>query len=107
MTITNLQKHVLSEAGARPLSRDDIARLIQSGIYAGRQEAFEYAAQCFDGCRPFNWVSADGYANGMNVAAELRYMAFEVAEWVKSERERIARTDENEGSEIEQWAGAA
>lgn len=42
-----------------------------------QQECLKEAAKRFEGSLPFNWVCADGYANGFDVAGELRFMAQE------------------------------
>lgn len=50
-----------------------------------QQEAFLEAALRFEGVVPFNWVAADGYSNGLNIGAELRYMSYELKKEGKSE----------------------
>ena len=42
-----------------------------------KRYALEEAADRFEGTLPFNWVCADGYANGFDVGGELRFMAQE------------------------------
>jgi hypothetical protein len=43
-----------------------------------QQECLKQAAERFEGAQPFSWVMADGYANGFDIAGELRYMANEI-----------------------------
>jgi len=109
MTITNLQKQVLMHMptdgkgvtaaqlhhkiyGIKPSCgsplADQLTRSMMALAHAGYLK------------RPSNLkgVLAGGYGYTMTTQG---------AEWVKAERERIARAAENEGSEIEPWAGAA
>lgn len=43
------------------------------------------AAQIFRGEVPFNFVAADGYSNGFDVASELDYMAYELLKGLEKE----------------------
>ena len=65
-------------AQASPISH----RWSELGIYAmvsfAQEQALLRAAAIFDGTLAFNWVCADGYSNGDDVACELRYMAMEL-----------------------------
>ena len=56
------------------ISAIDFAR---SAWYAAIAHGLEEAAERFEGTLAFNWVAADGYANGADVGSELRYMAQE------------------------------
>lgn len=68
------------EARVKELEFDitEIINRIENAFESGRKTAFTQAAERFDGTLPFNWVAADGYANALDIAGELRYMAYEV-----------------------------
>lgn len=51
----------------------------EAGILAERDaRTLEHAASIFRGETPFNFVAADGYSNGFDIASELVYMASEL-----------------------------
>jgi hypothetical protein len=51
---------------------------LDEAIKQAKREALLEAASRFDGSLPFNWVCADGYSNGFDIAGELNYMAEEL-----------------------------
>ena len=57
---------------------EQLTAMLTEKYAAGRKSAFLDAADRFEGKLPFNWVCADGYANGFSIGGELRYMAHEV-----------------------------
>ncbi len=75
MTLNELQAAWNEQADAMnswgELGMDEIVAFAQ-------EQVLKRAADIFEGTRAFNFVAADGYANGSDIAAELRYMASEV-----------------------------
>lgn len=60
-----------------PLSFNDMVRAIHA---LGQRSALIKAAGIFDGTTEYDdWVAADGYANGLDISAELKFMAGEVS----------------------------
>jgi hypothetical protein len=67
-------RRVIDDALALPT--DDTA--LKEAIKQAKREALLEAAERFEGTLPYNWVCADGYSNGFDVAGELRFMAEEL-----------------------------
>jgi len=108
MTITNLQKHVLMNMPADG-----------KGVTAAQLHHKIYGRKPSSGCllpdRLTRTMMALAHACYLKRPSNLKgvlaggygyILTPQGAEWVGAERERIARADENEGSEVEPWAGA-
>jgi len=110
MTITNLQKQVLMHMPTD--GRGFTATQLHHKIYGVKPS---YGSLLSDRLtRSMVALSQAGYlkrpTDRSNIGLFGNYgyrLSEQGAAWVTSERERIARADENEGSEVEPWAGAA